>query len=114
VTWEALLAPALARDAGGWDMGELRARIARGRAQLWLGERSAVVTELVRAPGGDEINCWLAGGDGREIVAMAPRLEAFGRARGCRWATLSGRIGWLRLLKPHGYALHENEIRKGL
>jgi hypothetical protein len=107
---EALLAPALARDTGGWDMAELRARIAQGRAQLWLGERSAVVTEIV----GDEINCWLAGGDGREIVAMAPGIEAFGRARGCRWATLSGRIGWLRLLKACGYTLHGNEIRKGL
>jgi len=107
----AWLQPALARDTDGWDMAELEARLRAGKAQLWLGQRCAAVTELAEGP---SINCWLAGGHMREIVSLTPGIEAWARARGCRFATLAGRRGWARVLAPFGYAPCEGEIRKVL
>jgi hypothetical protein len=68
------------------------------RAELWPGKASAIVTELVDYPHGRSLHFWLAGGDLEELKTMEPEILAWGRARGCSHATISGRRGWLRKL----------------
>jgi len=86
--------------------------IARGFVQLWTGRHAAMATQLVRDPA--SIHCWLAGGDLDEILALMPGLEAYGRAMGCTHATVDGRKGWARVLKPYGYERDGAELRKVL
>jgi len=86
----------------------VRACLLDGSAILWPGERSAIVTQVV----GGDLHFWLGGGNLRELMAMRPGIEAWGRAAGCRAATGKGRPGWERLMKRHGYAPHEGELRK--
>lgn len=93
---EALLRPALSE---GQEWAEVIERIQQDKAQLWLGERSAMVTEIV----GDAIHVWLGGGDLSELLEMRPLVESAGREWGCRRATISGRLGWDRALKPFGF-----------
>lgn len=58
-----------------------------------------MVTEVV----GDAIHVWLGAGDLNELLTMRPKVEAWGKAVGCKRATIDGRLGWDRVLKPHGF-----------
>lgn len=91
-----------------WD--EVQARIAENTAQLWLGEHSAIATEIV----GDAIHVWLGAGNLKELLNMRPLIEQAGREWGCTRATIDGRQGWIRAFKPHGYGLIDGILEKTL
>lgn len=76
-------------------------RLLEGSAQLWLGERAAMVTEVTAHP--RKVHVWLAGGDLAEILSFIPGIAAWGRMMGCTEATIEGRKGWSRVLKPYGF-----------
>jgi hypothetical protein len=108
----AWLLPALRPQDG--SEAELVEEVVTGRAQLWIGERSAMVTQCIPEPAGLCIHAWLAGGDLDEIKAMTSGIEAWARAAGCDYATITGRTGWLRALRPLGYRLDGPELKKVL
>jgi hypothetical protein len=107
------LEPALAIYAET-DRAGLLAQILSGRAQLWPGERSAVVTQCLLKDYGPTIHTWLAGGTLDELLGMRPGIEAFGRAMGCMWATGEGRKGWARVFRQAGYEPFGTALRKML
>jgi hypothetical protein len=92
---------------------EVMAELAAGRAQLWCGERAAMVTQLVRA---DEpfVHVWLGGGELAELMALRPGLEAWARAQGAQAARINGRRGWRRALRGQGFDPCGGELRKAL
>jgi hypothetical protein len=108
----AWLLPALLPQDGSET--QLLEAIITGQAQLWVGERCAMVTQCVPEPAGLCIHAWLAGGDLEEIKAMVPGIEAWARAAGCDYATITGRTGWLRALQPQGYSVAGSELKKDL
>lgn len=67
-----------------------------GRTQLWIGKRSALVTEIVVYPRLKACNVWLAGGDLQEVVEIQRSVAEGAKARGCTRLELKGRPGWLR------------------
>ena len=67
-----------------------------GEAQLWVGERSAAVTQIDERPRARLLNVWLIGGDLDEVLAAVPAFEAFGREFGCVALVGVGRRGWTR------------------
>lgn len=78
--------------------------VEEGYAQLWLGEQSAAVTEVITYPRAKALHLWLCGGDLDEIVdEMLPRAEAWARAEGCTKLTTGGRKGWDRVMKRAGF-----------
>lgn len=81
-----------------------------GACQLWMGERSAMVTQYL----GDCLHGWLAGGELEEIKRMIPGAEAWARAAGCTRVTIAGRKGWARALKPLGFEPQGAELVKVL
>lgn len=87
-------------------------QVASGFAQLWPGERSAMVTQCLKEP--PQLHVWLAGGDLEELLRMIPAMSAWGRAMGLRWATINGRSGWARVLRGHGFVLRDGELWKAL
>ena len=87
------------------SMGDVRAAIDRGEARFWPGAASALVATIEADPGERRLLIWLAGGDRGELEAdLLPRVESWGRERGCRRALVIGRPGWERTLKSKGYA----------
>lgn len=96
------------------DEAYVLGRILAGSAQLWIGERCAMVTEVTQVEGEPrKIHCWLAGGDMADILAITPGVEAWARMMGCKEATIEGRKGWSRVLAPMGYR-GETVLRKAL
>lgn len=80
-------------------------RLLNGSAQLWLGEAGAMVTEIIEDDEGPRhIHVWLAGGSLPEVISFIPGIAAFARMMGCTEATVEGRKGWARALRPHGFS----------
>ena len=82
------------------DVAEM---VAAGHALLWPGPASCIVTEPISYPRKQILNFWLAGGNLTELMVMAPLILEWGKAKGFAGATLAGRAGWERVLKPYGW-----------
>lgn len=95
-----------------WTLDDVRIELEQGRAHLWLGERSAMVTTIQDFNGERIIECWLAGGDMGEILSVTPIIEDHARSVGCTQAHITGRRGWVRALAPQGYEHYATVVRK--
>jgi hypothetical protein len=106
------LEPALEDGFYSWD--DVVASLHQGRAMLWPGSNSAIVTEDQTYPTGRVMQVWLAGGDMAEILQMAPGIEAMARLRGCVAVLVEGRDGWTKTLEPLGYKPWSVTLHKAL
>jgi hypothetical protein len=104
------LEEALLHCGGTHELEDVVKAIGEGRLQLWLGERSAGVSEILTYPRKRVLNLFLAGGNLEEMKALRPGLEAFARGHACDGVMFSGRLtaaarrasGWSRAWQ--GYA----------
>lgn len=102
--WQDYIEDALAYQTTH-NIADVEGMVERGEAQLWLGDNSAAVTEIVRYPRLKNLHLWLCGGDMDEIVyVMLPKAEAFAIAEGCARLTTGGRKGWDKVMKRVGYS----------
>ncbi|MFN4178047.1 hypothetical protein [Phenylobacterium sp.] len=89
--------------------------IEAGEAQLWAGDRSAMVTLVEDEPLERRLLIWLAGGNLEELVRrLRPAAEAWARTAGCRRVLIVGRPGWERALAREGYAPLARVVAKEL
>lgn len=102
--------------AGRLTLGDVAARLEANTAALWPGERSVMVTEIDDyGPDLREIHVWLGGGDlGELLTFQRERAEDQARGWGCHRATITGRPGWVRALKGHGYRVQSVTLVKDL
>ena len=95
---------ALKYSSGTHEFTDIAAGILSSRYQLWSGETSAVVTEIIVYPRLRDLHYFLAGGDLDELKKMRPHIEEWGVKQGCSRVTLAGRPGWAKtFLKDEGY-----------
>lgn len=93
-----------------------------GELQLWLvleGDefRSVVLTKLQTNPDTGWKNVVvtsMAGEDGADAAGLISLIEDWARENGADEVTVTGRLGWKRLLAPHGYRLDFAYYRKEL
>lgn len=86
-----------------------------GVAKLWTSENACIVTRFSFYPGCKIIEGLVAAGDLGEIKdTLIPLAEQYGREQGCRFATISSRDGWAKVLKSSGYAPHQVTLVKEL
>lgn len=115
------IAEALEHARGTHELADLVKATMDGHVQLWVGERSAAITEILNFPRKRGLNLFLVGGDLDEIRAAQPGIEAFARGHGCDFIMFSGRLsragrarsGWERSLpdfSPDWIAMHK-ELR---
>lgn len=98
----AYLEPALRRNGGTHEWGDIVQGISEGRLQLWPAPEGALVTELVAYPRKKICNVFLGGGKLRQLLDMIPSVEAWARAQECHGLTVQGRFGWERVLARFG------------
>jgi len=100
----AYIEAALEYSQGTHTFADIAAGLLSGRYQLWVGQNSAVVTEIIVYPRLKDLHYFLAGGDLDELKKMRPHIEGWGIKQGCTRVTLAGRPGWAKtFLKDEGY-----------
>jgi len=109
------LAAALDHAGRSHDLADVEEMVSQAEAQLWAGDRAAMVTLLEDEPRERRLLIWLAGGDLSELVnVLRPAAERWARGQGCRRVLIVGRPGWERALAPEGYAPLARIIAKEL
>jgi hypothetical protein len=72
--------------------------------QLWMGERSVAVTEIVTYPQLTSCRIFLASGQKAELKdVIRLQIEAFALENGATRMEIIGRRGWTRVLADAGY-----------
>jgi hypothetical protein len=93
-----MLLPAIAETNGTHTEDDVLVMLLAGKAKLWMGEKTAAITEFVTYPQMRVLNVWLAGGDLEELRKMeAEQFIPFAREQGCKRITCGGRPGLSRV-----------------
>lgn len=96
---------ALEYSGGTHEFDDIVEGIYTGRFQLWPAKTSCLVTELVNYPRKRVLHVFLGGGDLEEIMGMHEDVIAWGKMQGCSALTMTGRLGWKKPLKEHGWTV---------
>lgn len=81
---------------------DVKAEVDAGRAQLWCGTESALITEIAVYPRRKICRVWMAAGNMTELVhEMLPNVEAWAVEKGCSGMEVIGRHGWVRVLNDY-------------
>jgi hypothetical protein len=94
---------ALAHGGDTHTFEDVRDMIIDGRLQIWHGPNGCAVTEIITYPRKKALHVFLAGGEMAQILDMMDSAMVWGRGQGCDVMTISGRLGWQRVLDKHGF-----------
>lgn len=94
---------ALAYSGGTHTFQDVVDGIASGHMQLWPAPKGCAVTQIVVYPRKRALHIFLAGGEMDQLFDGESVVTAWGREQGCSMITLSGRMGWRRVLEPKGW-----------
>ena len=94
---------ALEYSGGTHTFDDVAKMIYEGRLQIWPAPRGCAITEIVDYPQKRVLHCFAAAGEMDQILDMIDSAIAWGKTQGCTSLTLSGRLGWQRVLDKHGF-----------
>lgn len=95
---------ALVYAHGTHTIEDVESGIALGIFQFWSGKDSALVTEIITYPRMRVLNCWLMGGSLENLLSeIEPKIVEWAKHIGCTRIVGTGRKGFERALKSHGY-----------
>jgi hypothetical protein len=105
---------ALDRGGNTHTVQDVAAGLESGQFQMWTGDDSIIITEIVDFPRKRICNYFLAGGRLNELEPMVPVIEEWAKEeRGCDGITLIGREGWSKtFLRDMGYTVLHCEMSK--
>ena len=109
-----LVNQALKHGNGEYIEADIFDALINARMQLWWGDETILVTELVKHPQKTICNAFLAAGKMDEIAKALPRIELWAKAQGADMAVVRGRKGWKRALAAKGYSETHTVLRKQL
>lgn len=92
---------ALHYTGGTHTVDDVLEQVERGELQLWRGDASVIVTQILTYPRRKELCFFLAAGNMAEMKRLAPIIESWGREHGCARAVFAGRPGWARTFLTH-------------
>lgn len=103
-------------DPRFYPLAWLDEQVASGNIVLLSTGDSAILISVKVYPSGlKEIHGEAAIGKRADIVGvLIPQAEDFGRSIGCEFGGISSRPGWERVMREHGYEIHQTTLRKAL
>jgi len=104
---------ALEYSGGTHSLSDVIEGIASGKMQLWPAPKGCIVTEIVVYPRKKMLNVFLGGGELDQLLDMHKDVIAWSKAQGCEAITITGRFGWKKPLKAHGWKpMHASFIKE--
>jgi len=94
---------ALEYSGGTHNFEDVAKAIVEGRMQLWPSPRGCIVTEIVVYPRKTVLNVFLGGGELDQLLDMHSDVTDWAKSYGCEALTITGRFGWKKPLKAHGW-----------
>jgi hypothetical protein len=94
---------ALEYGGGTHEWEDIVKSLCEGKMQLWVGDKSAAITEILSYPKKKVLHVFLAGGDMNELISMINDASEWGKLQKCVSMTISGRRGWERVLGKVGW-----------
>ena len=94
---------ALEYSGGTHNFEDVAEGIIQGNMQLWPSPRGCIVTEIVVYPRNKVLNVFLGGGKLDQLLDMHNDVTAWAKSYGCEALTITGRFGWKKPLKAHGW-----------
>ena len=109
-TW---IEAALSYSGGTHDFADVVDGLQRGLMQLWPTPKGCIVTEIVVYPKKKVLNVFLGGGELEQILDMHNDVITWAKAQGCSALSMSGRFGWKKPLKAHGWEVqHASYVKE--
>jgi len=92
----------------------LDAQVFAGFIRVWPAHDACLLTSIRQFPtGAFEVHVEIAAGNRETLVGnVIKRVEVWAQEIGALFVTISSREGWARVMKSHGYEMHQAEIRK--
>ena len=84
-----------------WD--DVRQGLIDGQFQMHWNDGGVAITEIQIYPQRKQLHCFIGAGELESVVALREDMARFARANGCSVITVSGRIGWERVLPKTGW-----------
>lgn len=100
---EPLLKKALAYNGGTHSWQDVVDALIEGKMQLWVCDDSAAVTEILAYPQKKVLHVFLAGGKMSTLIGMVDKAKRWGKLQKCASMTISGRLGWSKVLSKQGW-----------
>ena len=94
---------ALEYSGGTHEFKDIVDGVLSGQMHLWAGENCCTVTLFTVYPTGKFLHVFLAGGDLDEILEIEKSMSEFAKQSDCDALTLSGRVGWKKVLRDLGW-----------
>ena len=94
---------ALQYSGGTHSFEDVAKGILEGNMQLWPSPRGCIVTEIVIYPRKKVLNVFLGGGELDQLLDMHNDVTDWAKSYGCEALTITGRFGWKKPLKAHGW-----------
>lgn len=94
------------------DYKDIVDAVLSGNMHLWAGEKACTVTLFTVYPKKKIFHVFLAGGDLDEILEIEKSMVEFAKHNDCDALTLSGRVGWKKVLRDLNWNEHFLTLKK--
>jgi len=89
---------ALSYGDGLLNLDDVKDGLASGLFELWVGDNSAIVSQVINTSHNKALLFYLAGGELEELKDMSEQLESLAKEAGCSKVLINGRAGWGKAL----------------
>ncbi len=106
------LEEALKYSGGTHDLVDIFQGIAERKYQFWPAEKGCLVTEILQFPKKKVCHVFLGAGEMNQLKDMHESVIFWAKKLNCTELTISGRKGWVKALKSHGWKEAQTTIYK--
>ena len=99
----ARIAHALKRGGDTHTLQDVLRGLTDGKYQLFENDDGVCVTEVMEAPNGRYLHCWIVAGRLPGVMQLQGVVERHARAQSCKFMSTTGRHGWKSVLPQYGW-----------
>lgn len=101
--WRSGIEKALAHGEGSHTFDDVVARVMRGELHFFTFDGCCLFMQVVQYPQFKNYHCFVAVGDQESLDAAGVHMQNLAREYGCKYLSISGRVGWERRLRTRGW-----------
>lgn len=101
--WQEHIEKAVQDLDGMYTFNDIVASILRQERHFYDYGDCCVIMQFEQYPNYSVYHCFIACGKFEAILAAEKDMNEIAKQLGCKYLSISGRVGWPRKLKPHGW-----------